>query len=90
MTNFNDVKVWFYFCHPLYFIDSFSLALYNFCRDVRGEGSQVIFDFSYFKNSDAIEAAIEKDAKIQDVDAMVKEEHLDNLRRFYQATTNIK
>ena len=62
--------------------------MYHFDRDVRGEGSQVIFDFSYFKNSDSIEAAIEKDAKIQDVDAMVKEEHLDNLRRFYQAIKN--
>ena len=46
--------------------------------------SQVVFDSSYFKNIDGVEAAIERSSKLQDIDARVKEEHLDTLSKFYK------
>ena len=55
------------------------------CRgDTRSVESQVVFDSSYFKNIDGVEAAIERSSKLQDIDARVKEEHLDTLRKFYK------
>ena len=43
-----------------------------------------MFDSSYFKNIDGVEAAIERSSKLQDIDARVKEEHLDTLSKFYK------
>ena len=55
------------------------------CRgDTRSVESQVVFDSSYFKNIDGVEAAIERSSKLQDIDARVKEEHLDTLSKFYK------
>ena len=44
----------------------------------------MVFDSSYFKNIDGVEAAIERSSKLQDIDARVKEEHLDTLSKFYK------
>ena len=44
----------------------------------------MIFDSSYFKNIDGVEASIEKDSKLQDIDLRVKEEYLETLTKFYQ------
>ena len=44
----------------------------------------MIFDSSYFKNIDGVEASIEKDSKLQDIDLRVKEEYLEILTKFYQ------
>ena len=44
----------------------------------------MIFDSSYFKNIDGVEASIEKDPKLQDIDLRVKEEYLETLTKFYQ------
>ena len=49
----------------------------------RSTESQVIFDSSYFKNIDAVEAAIEKNSRLQEIDSRVKEEHLESLKKFY-------
>ena len=52
--------------------------------EVRSEESQVIFDSSYFKNIDAVEAAIEKNNRLQEIDSRVKEEYLETLVKFYK------
>ena len=52
--------------------------------EIRSEESQVIFDSSYFKNIDGVEAGIEKDPGLQDIDLRVKEEYLETLTKFYQ------
>ena len=52
--------------------------------EIRSEESQVIFDSSYFKNIDGVEAGIEKDSRLQDIDLRVKEEYLETLTKFYQ------
>ena len=52
--------------------------------EIRSEESQVIFDSSYFKNIDGVEASIEKDSRLQDIDLRVKEEYLETLTKFYQ------
>ena len=44
----------------------------------------MIFDSSYFKNIDGVEAGIEKDPGLQDIDLRVKEEYLETLTKFYQ------
>ena len=44
----------------------------------------MIFDSSYFKNIDGVEASIEKDFRLQDIDLRVKEEYLETLTKFYQ------
>ena len=55
-----------------------------FRGEIRAEESLVIFDSSYFKNIDGVEANIEKDPKLQDIDIRVKEEYLGTLTKFYQ------
>ena len=52
--------------------------------EIRSEESLVIFDSSYFKNIDGVEATIEADSKLQDIDIRVKEEYLQTLTEFYQ------
>ena len=62
-----------------------SNCLKIFCRgEIRSEESLVIFDSSYFKKIDSVEASIEADARLQDIDIRVKEEHLQTLTKFYQ------
>ena len=59
--------------------------------EIRSEESQVIFDSSYFKNIDGVEASIEKDSRLQDIDLRVKEEYLETLTKFYQVrSTNVQ
>ena len=61
------------------------------CRgEIRSEESQVIFDSSYFKNIDGVEASIEKDSRLQDIDLRVKEEYLETLTKFYQVLNNVQ
>ena len=48
----------------------------------------MVFDFSYFKNIDGVEAAIDKNSKLQEIDARVKEEHLEILQKFYKVFLN--
>ena len=55
----------------------------------RSTESQVIFDSSYFKNIDAVEAAIEKNSKLQEIDSRVKEEHLESLKKFYTVSEKL-
>ena len=78
---------------PLLFRFSRSNFLISFDDDtefsrgeIRSEESQVIFDFSYFKNIDGVEAAVDKNTKLQEIDARVKEEHLEILQKFYKVT----
>ena len=59
-----------------------------FRGEIRSEESQVVFDFSYFKNIDGVEAAIDKNSKLQEIDARVKEEHLEILQKFYKVSLN--
>ena len=56
--------------------------------EIRSEESQVIFDSSYFKNIDGVEASIEKDSRLQDIDLRVKEEYLETLTKFYQVRSS--
>ena len=48
----------------------------------------MIFDSSYFKNIDGVEASIEKDSRLQDIDLRVKEEYLETLTKFYQVLSS--
>ena len=59
-----------------------------FRGEIRSEESQVVFDFSYFKNIDGVEAAIDKNSRLQEIDARVKEEHLEILQKFYKVFLN--
>ena len=59
-------------------------TFYCWRGEIRSEESQVIFDSSYFKNIDGVEAGIEKDSRLQDIDLRVKEEYLETLTKFYQ------
>ncbi|XP_059474367.1 WASH complex subunit 5 isoform X2 [Neocloeon triangulifer] len=45
--------------------------------------SDVIFDFSYFKNSDDIEKKIENNARLQELDAQLREKYTDILQSCY-------
>ena len=51
---------------------------------MRSEDSQVVFDSSYFKNIDSVEAAIERNSRLQDIDSRVKEEYLGIVTQFYK------
>ena len=51
---------------------------------MRSEDSQVVFDSAYFKNIDAVEAAIERNSRLQDIDSRVKEEYLGIVTQFYK------
>ena len=64
-------------------LEFFTIFLVVRTETGRSTESQVIFDFSYFKNIDAVEAAIEKNSKLQEIDSRVKEEHLESLKKFY-------
>ena len=48
----------------------------------------MVFDSSYFKNIDGVEAAIERNSKLQEIDDRVKEEYLDILQKFYKVPFN--
>ena len=64
-------------------LEFFTIFLVVRTETGRSTESQVIFDSSYFKNIDAVEAAIEKNSKLQEIDSRVKEEHLESLKKFY-------
>ena len=51
---------------------------------MRSEDSQVVFDSAYFKNIDGVEAAIERNSRLQDIDSRVKEEYLGIVTQFYK------
>ena len=51
---------------------------------MRSEESQVVFDSAYFKNIDGVEAAIEKNTKLKDIDSRVKEEYLGTVTQYYR------
>ena len=51
---------------------------------MRSEESQVVFDSAYFKNIDGVEAAIERNSKLRDIDSRVKEEYLGIVTQFYK------
>ena len=51
---------------------------------MRSEDSQVVFDSAYFKNIDSVEAAIERNSRLQDIDSRVKEEYLGIVTQFYK------
>lgn len=51
---------------------------------MRSEESQVVFDSAYFKNIDGVEAAIERNSRLQDIDSRVKEEYLGIVTQFYK------
>ena len=61
----------------------------SFRGEARSVESQVVFDSSYFKSIDAVEAAIERNSKLQEIDARVKEEHIESLKKFYTVKTPI-
>ena len=44
----------------------------------------MVFDSAYFKNIDAVEAAIERNSRLQDIDSRVKEEYLGIVTQFYK------
>lgn len=62
-------------------------VLFSECR---GEDSSVLFDFAYFKSAEAIEDAIGRSERLQDLDTRVKEEHLELLTRFYLCFESIE
>ena len=43
-----------------------------------------MFDSAYFKNIDGVEAAIEKNTKLKDIDSRVKEEYLGTVTQYYR------
>ena len=53
-------------------------------NELRSEDSQVVFDSAYFKNIDGVEAAIERNSRLQDIDSRVKEEYLGIVTQFYK------
>ena len=53
-------------------------------NELRSEESQVVFDSAYFKNIDGVEAAIERNSRLQDIDSRVKEEYLGIVTQFYK------
>ena len=51
---------------------------------MRSEETQVVFDSAYFKNIDGVEAAIERNSRLRDIDSRVKEEYLGIVTQFYK------
>ena len=70
-------------------LEFFTIFLVVRTETGRSTESQVIFDSSYFKNIDAVEAAIEKNSKLQEIDSRVKEEHLESLKKFYTVSEKL-